>query len=269
MGSQVDKKTIQKALVGATMLATSPAWAKGSGAGTSEGGKNQLGVNHLSLDQFPARNATVCADETANTVKGGTNATPNDLTLAVDPFTDNFISVEFVVRDVVAHNQDYILYLVYSPTLSPSPQIPTPKSTNKLGLDTSALEIISVIDIPAQKLLAQGSTRLGAADPRPHSAVSFNFNFDTSTLPGFIRDNSKVYFQAALLSKRNFNAGNFSEMILSEVDTIGFVANNCSTDQMSVSNDDEGGYSKSTNIKVETIEVQSTTTTKSSSSSSY
>jgi len=28
MANQTDKKTIQKALVGATMLATSPAWAK-------------------------------------------------------------------------------------------------------------------------------------------------------------------------------------------------------------------------------------------------
>ena len=262
MGSQIDKKTIQKALVGATMLATSPAWAKGSGAGTSEGGKNQLGVNHLSLDQFPGRNATVCADETANAGKGGTNVTPNDLTIAVDPFKDNFISVKFVVRDVIAHNQDYILYLVYSPILSPTPQIPTPKSTNKLGLDRSALEIVSVIDIPAQKLLPQGSTRLGAADPRPHSAVSFNFNFDTGTLPGFIRDNSKIYFQAALLSKSNFNAGRFSEMILSEVDTIGFVANNCSAGQQAVGNNDDGGYTKSTNIKVENVEIQSTTTGK-------
>jgi hypothetical protein len=262
MGSQMKKKTIQNAVASTFLIATSPAWAKGSGAGTSEGGKNQLGVNHLSLDQFPGRNATVCADEAANTGKGGTNVTPNDLTIAVDPFKDNFISVEFVVRDVVAHNQDYILYLVYSPILSPTPQIPTPKSTNKLGLDRSALEIISVIDIPAQKLLPQGSTRLGAADPRPHSAVSFNFNFDTSTLPGFIRDNSKVYFQAALISKRNFNAGNFSEMILSEVDTIGFVQNNCTTGQQTVGNDDDGGYTKSTNITAENVEINSTTSGK-------
>ncbi|WP_069472698.1 hypothetical protein [Candidatus Marithrix sp. Canyon 246] len=258
MGSQNKKKTIQNTVAGGLLIATAPVFAKSGGAGATEGGKNQLGVNHLSLEQFPGRNATVCADETANTGKGGTNVTPNDLTIAVDPFEGNFISVEFVVRDVVAHNQDYILYLVYSPILSPTPQIPTPKSTNKLGLDRSALEIVSILDIPAQKLLPQGPTRLGAADPRPHSAVSFNFNFDTSTLPGFIRDNEKVYFQAALISKRNFNAGNFSEMILSEVDTIGFVANNCTAGQQTVGNDDEGGLTKSTNITAENVEINST-----------
>jgi hypothetical protein len=226
MANQMNKKTMQKALMGATMLATSPAWAKG-GDGTSEGGKSQLGVNHLTLEEIPGSNATVCADPNADGGKSGTNTIPNDLTIAVNPFEDNFIGVEFLVRDVIPHNSDYMLYLVYSPQLSPSPQIPTPKSKNKLGIDVTGLEIVAIMDIPAQKLLAQGSSRLGAADPRPRSAVSFSFNFDTSTLPGFIRDNSKVYFQAAILSKSNFNAGNFSEMILSEVDTIGFVANEC------------------------------------------
>jgi hypothetical protein len=243
MATQIDKKTMQKALVGATMLATSPAWAKGSGAGTSEGGKSQLGVNHLTLEEFAGSNASVCANPDANTTKGSTNVIPNDLTVAVDPFKDNFIAVEFLVRDVLAQSQDNMLILVYSPLLSPTPQIPTPKSTNKLGIDLSGLEIVAIMDIPAQKLLAQGSSRLGAADPRPHNAVSFNFNFDTSVLPGFIRDNGKVYFQAALLSKSNFNAGRFDEMILSEVDTIGFVANNCAAGDnvMNGTGGDKGG----------------------------
>lgn len=227
MANQLDKKTMQKALVGATLLATSPAWAKGGGDGTSEGGKSQLGVNHLTLEEFAGNNASVCANPDANTTKGSTNFIPNDLTVAVDPFKNNFIAVEFLVRDVLAQSQDNVLFLVYSTHLSPTPQIPTPKSINKLGIDLSALEIVAIMDIPAQRLLAQGSSRLGSADPRPHSAVSFNFNFDTSVLPGFMDDNSKVYFQAALLSKSNFNAGRFDEMILSEVDTIGFVANNC------------------------------------------
>ncbi|WP_069472697.1 hypothetical protein [Candidatus Marithrix sp. Canyon 246] len=227
MANQIDKKTMQKALVGATMLATSPAWAKGGGDGTSEGGKSQLGVNHLTLEEFAGNNASVCANPDANTTKGSTNTVPNDLTIAVDPFTHNFMAVEFLVRDVLAQGQDQMLFLVYSSQLSPTPQIPTPKSTNKLGIDLSGLEIVAIMDIPSQRLLTQGSSRLGAADPRPHSAVSFNFNFDTSVLPGFIRDNSKVYFQAALLSKSNYNAGRFDEMILSEVDTIGFVPNNC------------------------------------------
>ena len=256
MGSQIKKKTMQNAVAGGLLIATSSAWAKGGGAGTSEGGKSQLGVNQLSLEEFPGRNATVCADPNDNAGKGGSNTIPNDIDIAVDPFKNNFIGVEFVVRDIIAHNTDYILYLVYSPQLSPTPQMPTPKSTNKLGIDLSGLEIVAVMDIPAQKLLAQSSSRLGAADPRPHSAVSFSFNFDTSTLPGFVRDNSKVYFQAALLSKSNFNAGNFSEMILSEVDTVGFVANNCAAGNNSVSADNDDGLSKSGSVVPDNVQVQ-------------
>ncbi len=256
MGSQIKKKTMQNAVASTLLIATSPAWAKGGGAGTSEGGKSQLGVNQLSLEEFPGRNATVCADPNANAGKGGSNAIPNDLDIAVDPFKDNYIGVEFVVRDIIAHNTDYILYLVYSPQLSPTPQIPTPKSTNKLGVDLTSLEIVAVMDIPAQKLLAQSSTRLGAADPRPHSAVSFSFNFDTSTLPGFVRDNAKIYFQAALLSKSNFNAGRFSEMILSEVDTVGFVPNNCTAGSNSISADNDDGLSKSGSIVPDNVQVQ-------------
>jgi hypothetical protein len=134
--------------------------------------------------------------------------------------------------------------------------MPTPQSINKLGVDLTALEIVAVMDIPAQRLLAQGSTRLGAADPRPHSAVSFSFNFDTSTLSRFIRENSKVYFQAALLSKSNFNAGRFSEMILSEVDTIGFVANNCAAGSNSIGAGDDDGLSKSGSIVPDNVTVQ-------------
>jgi len=256
MGSQTKKKTIQNAVASTLLIATSPAWAKGGGAGTSQGGKSQLGVNHLSLDEFPGRNATVCADPNDNAGKGGSNAIPNDLNIAVDPFADNFIGVEFVVRDIIAHNTDYVLYLAYSTQLSPTPQIPTPRSTNSLDLDLSSSEIVAIMDIPAQSLLAQGSTRLGAADPRPHSAVSFSFNFDTSILPGFVRDNAKVYFQAALLSKSNFNAGRFSEMILSEVDTIGFVANNCAAGNNSIAAGDDDGLSKSGSIVPDNVQVQ-------------
>jgi hypothetical protein len=233
MANQTDKKTIQKALVGATMLATSPAWAKSDDGISAGGSKSQLGVNHLSLDEFPGNNATICAgysDDFDNNMfdKNRVNITPNNIAIVFDRVKeDNLIGIEFVVRDIVADNQDYILYLVYSTELSPTPQIRTPNSINKLGLDISALEIVGIMDIPAKKLLAQGSSSLGSADANPYSAVRFSFNFDNNTLPEFIRDNAKVYFQAALLTKSNFNAGNFSEMILSEVDTIEFTPFEC------------------------------------------
>lgn len=244
MSNQIDKKTIQKALVGATMLATTPAWAKGSGQGATEGGKNQLGVNHLSLEEFPGRNAIVCADPNEISGKGGTNTTPNDMTVAVDPFGKQ-VALEFVVRDVLANNEDYVLILAYSPHISSSPQYPTPQSTNKLGIDVTRAEIIAIMDIPAQQMMPQGPTRLGAADPTPHSAVTFSINLDNNTLPQFVNQNEKAYFQAALLSRANYNSGNlFQYMILSEVDTIGFVKNQCAEGSSTVSAGDDDGLTK-------------------------
>lgn len=244
MGSQTKKKTIQNAVASTFMIATAPVWAKGGGAGTTEGGKNQLGVNHLSLEQSPGRNAVVCADPNANVGKGGTNIMPNDLTIAINPFAKGQIALEFIVRDIINNSQNYILILAYSSQISPTPQIPTPTSTNKLQLDVNRTEIIAMMDIPAQKLLPQGATRLGAADPTPHSAVSFSINLSKQTLPTFINQNQKAYFQAALVTKADFESRNFEYMILSELDTVGFLENKCPDGSSTISAGEDDGMTK-------------------------
>ncbi|HAI68562.1 MAG TPA: hypothetical protein DCM38_03890 [Gammaproteobacteria bacterium] len=227
MSNTTTKKAIKKALIGATVLASAPAFAK-TGGGSTEG-KSQLGVNHLSLDLTPGRGVTACASDAQVATKTGSNLTPNDLILAVDPFASTYIEVGFHVRDIIASKDDHVLLLVYSPTTSPSPQIPTPKSENKLQLDVSALEILAIYNLPKQAMLSQPSTRLGAANPAPHSEVSFSVNLDTSTLPVFMQDNEKAHLQAALLTKSAFEAGQYDRMILSELDTIAFVKMTCPT----------------------------------------
>jgi len=246
MGSQTKKKTTQNTVAGGLLLiATAPVFAKGGGAGTTEGGKNQLGYNHLSLEQSPGRNAIVCADPNDNAGKGGTNIMPNDLTIAIDPFAKGQIALEFIVRDIIANNQDYILILAYSSQISPSPQVPTPISTKKLQLDINRAEIIGIMDIPAQQMLPQGATRLGAADPTPHSAVTFSINLSKQTLPTFINQNEKAYFQAALVPKTDFQSGNiFEYMILSELDTVGFLKNKCPDGSSTITAGDDDGMSK-------------------------
>ncbi|MCK5719447.1 MAG: hypothetical protein KAH84_05780 [Thiomargarita sp.] len=231
---------LKKTLVGATLLATSPAWAKGGG-GMSEGGKSQLGVNHLSLEVTPGYACAVCADVKAvENGKTASNLLPNDLTVAVDPFATSYIELTFTVRDILAQNRNHVLFLVYSPRTSPSPQIPTPRSENKLELDLSALEILAIYSIPSQTMLAQRPTRLGAANPSPHSSVSFSVNLDTSILPIFMRNSEKAYLQAALMTTEAFDNGQYDEMILSELDTIGFVQNQCPENNASIAVSEEG-----------------------------
>jgi hypothetical protein len=241
------KKAVKKALIGATVLASAPAFAK-TGGGTTEG-KSQLGVNHLSLDVTPGRGVTACASDAQVATKTGSNVTPNDLILAVDPFASSYIEIMFHVRDILASKDDHMLFLVYSPAISPSPQLPTPKSENKLQLDMSAMEILAIYNIPKQAMIAQPSTRLGAANPAPHSEVSFSVNLDTSTLPVFMQNNEKAYLQAALITKSAYEAGKLDQMILSELDMIGFAKMSCpeanpdtgeATDYAEVAVDDAG-----------------------------
>lgn len=222
-------KAVKKALMGATLIATSPAWGKpggpcNSGEGNAEGCKDQPGVNYLTLDEMPSANVRLCADEDSAATKTGGNIMPNNLNVVVDPFNDAYIEMEFIVGDIVANTQSHVLFLVYSPKLSPTPQIPTPRSKQKLKLDLAAMEIVGIYNVPALPLLPQRSTRIGAANPAPTSKVSFKVNLDTATLPVMMRQNENtVYFQAALLLEDKFKAGSYADMIMSEVDQMTFV----------------------------------------------
>lgn len=234
------KRILRNGVVTAAVLATSPVWAKGSGGGDRVG-KSTLGYNHLSLDVMPGYNAVVCTGtESLTKSKSGSNLTPNNLALAIDPFGGSRIELTFTVSDVLAQNNDSVLILVYSSATSPTPQIPTPTSKNKFHLDLAPLEILAMYDIPAQSYIVQNSTRLGAASPAPRSKVSFSVNLDTGTLPSFINNSEKAYLQAALISRKDFDRGAFENMILSELETLEFVKYTCPQGNSSVSADAQG-----------------------------
>ena len=235
--SNVNKKAFaKKALTGAVLLATSPAWGKGTGGGDTVG-KNQLGVTHLSMEIAPGAYASVCADQDALNGKTGSNIMPNTMSVTVDPFATRYIELVFQVRDILAQGQDNVLFLLYSPQKSPTPQIPTPKSLYGLELDMSAMEILAIYNIPAQKMVSQPKTRLGQANPAPHSTASFSVNLDTSILPTFMDGNEKAYLQAALLKKEDFDIQKYDNSILSGLDTLSFVPMTCPENNASISVD--------------------------------
>jgi hypothetical protein len=129
---------------------------------------------------------------------------------------------------MTASNQKRTLILAYSPQLSPSPQIPTPKSINKLELDLSSAEIVGIYNVSDFGMEVQPETRIGAGNPAPRVKWEFDINLDTSTVPTMIRSGEDtIYVQAALLPSDEFESGKFDNMILSEVDTIQFVPNEC------------------------------------------
>jgi hypothetical protein len=219
-----------KAVVSAALLSTkSTVFAENS----------QIGINHLSLDTSPGNNMTVCAEPSDIATKTGSNITPNNLTIAVAPFNSSSIKLIFTVHGILAQKES-ILFLSYSPQISPSPDIATPKSRNKLVLDASAMEILAMYNIPAQHILTCSSTRIGSINPSPHTAIKFSVNLNIRILPVLIENGDKAYFQAALLTKANYDEGRYDTMILSELDTLRFVENECPADHASVRMDEEG-----------------------------
>lgn len=218
----------KKTLMGAALLATAPT-VKATGQGVSEGGKSQRGVNHLTLEEAPLENITVCTSGKSMTaISGDFRYLPDKIAVAVNPFESNFIKMTFVVSHVTASDDEKVLFLVYSQKTSPSPQIPTPLSLEKLQLDLNSAEIVGHYQVPAFGMEAQNSTRIGAGNPAARVKWEFDINLDTSEIPTMMNSGTDtIYVQAGLLKKAEFDAGNFQNMILSEMDTIQFLPNEC------------------------------------------
>jgi hypothetical protein len=205
----------------------------GKGGSGEEGGKSQLGVNHLILEETPGHGAIICTPKEAETTtKTGSQLMPSDLIVAVDPFETKYFEIVFNVREMLVNEKDRVLLLLYSQELTQSPQIPTPKSINKFQLDLARCEVLGLYDIPAQSMFATNATRIGQANPASRSIVSLSVNLDTNILPVYMKKSGKsIYLQAALLSRSDLDAGNFETMILSEVDVISFVEMECPEDR--------------------------------------
>jgi hypothetical protein len=240
--SKANKKAIaKKALVGAALLAASSAcWANGDAGDNHLGEENQLGIDHLSLETVPGAYCTLCADQSALDGKTGSNIMPNTMSVAIDPFEARYVELVFLVRDILVQDKDHILLLLYSPKNSPSPQIPTPISLHELALDVPTLNILATYNIPAHQIIAQPTTRSEHENPAPRSIVSFRINLDSNRLLTFMYNREKIYLQAALLKKTDYNAGRYSSSILSELETLSFVEMTCPPNSIYAAEDRDG-----------------------------
>ncbi len=221
----------KKKFLGAALLATtSTVKAAGTGQGVSEGGKSQLGVNHLTLEELPSENIKICLPEgmSKTAENGNFHFMPNSISVVIPPFESNTVKLGFVVSHMISHQDDHVLILIYSQKKTLEPQILTPKSLNKLGLDLDSMKIVGLYNIPALNMEPQAKTPIGLANPAPRSKIEFDVNLDTASIPNIMSDGvNEIYLQAALLKKSDFTSGTFDMMILSEVDTIRFEQNEC------------------------------------------
>jgi len=213
-----------KKLVAASLLAISPSL---KAAGDSSGGKTQIGRNLLILDEIPVEGVHFCIP--ANRPTETYTFSPNVMSVAVPVFETTNIKMNFVVSDVLHDDRDRVLVLLYSTSLSPSPQILTPISKKKFEINLTGAEILGIHHIPAQTMLPQLDTRIGLGITGSSTKFGFGVNLNAQKISVLIGNGQNtIYVQAGLLNKADFDSGNYSNsLILSEVDTIKFVANQC------------------------------------------
>lgn len=214
-----------KKVVAASLLAISPSL---KAAGDSSGSKTQIGRNLLILDEVPVEGVKFCIPAGSKSSENYT-VSPNVMSIAVPAFETTNIRMNFVVSDVLHDDRDRVLVLLYSTTLSPSPQIPTPQSKRKFELNLTGAEVLGVHHIPAQAMLPQMDTRIGLGITGSSTKFGFGVNLNAQKISVLIGNGQNtIYVQAGLLYKNDFDSGNYSSsLILSEVDTIKFVANQC------------------------------------------
>ncbi|GEM_PF-2632247 len=202
----------------------------------------RLGVDYLSLDEIPTQNVTVCVPPRQQATDQFTGLIPDTLWIAVDSSQRKTVKMSFMVSEMTATDEDRVLFLVYSPSTSPSPQIITTEEGPELGVNTNEFETLGYYQIPALSTKRQTPTKVGLADPNPTTKVTVNINFDQSKIDEMIRRGKEtIYVQAGLIRKTDLQAGLLENMILSEMDALIFVANECPAGVVKTYQADEAG----------------------------
>jgi len=238
-----NSKTLKTTVLSVTALAASSAWGKSGGFGDTG---PRLGVDFLTLDELPIQNATLCLPANDATKEFGGLSADNP-SIVVDSSKGDRIMVSFIVSEMTATDEDRLLFLVYSPRTTPSPGIPTTEDGPELGLALSELQILGFYHVPALGLAEQQKTKVGQAQATPTNKMTVNVNFEESKIDEMIRRGKEtIYIQAALIRTTDYQAGLLENMILSEMDSLTFVPNECPAGTVdSYEADDEGNIGKS------------------------
>jgi len=220
------QKTLKTSVLGVTALAASSAWGK-TPAGLTGGG---LGIDYLSLDEIPTQHVTTCEPpkNEAERKESFTGLFSDKLWIAVDLSERRTHRVSFIVSEMVATDEDRVLFLVYSTRTSPSPFYFTTDDGPELGLEMTEMEVLGMYNIPALIRGQAPENKVGLAVPTPASKMTVHFNFDARKIEDMIRlDKETIHVQAALIKVSDLESEKFENMILSEMDSLTFVPNEC------------------------------------------
>lgn len=243
------KKLLAKVLGGKLLIAAHAA---------SAGGKSTLGTSRLSMDEFPVANANVCYS--TNQQINNAQVVPNTLTVAI-PSGATSVSMAFSVGDVIANGQNQVLVLVYSNTQTSQAAFTSTVSDYQLGIPLANIGVLGLYNLPAIQSQPQTSTRIGTADSKVTSKLVFNISLDPAKLAALqASGQNQLFFQAGLVSKSDFDAGNFSGMLFSEVDALTFIQGACPSGNAVISANGTGGKTTTASNNAASVSKSATPT---------
>ncbi|SEH05026.1 hypothetical protein [Candidatus Venteria ishoeyi] len=266
----MSKKVMSKknVLAGAALLTAAGVKAEANDACVQEvntgglvGSKLSLGYNHLTLDESPAQNVTVCTpnNDIWDTKTGRTQTMPDEMSVAVQLGQTHTTQLRFTIGDIVPEDNDRYLFLLAGTSRLPSPSFDSTRSVYKFCLG-GQVEWLAWYDIPKRTISEQEETAflartvnsIGMADYNQADKVVVKFNFENAKLSTFLASGeSTLYVQAGLIDKKEWDdamAGkgiNIDSLIFSEIDKITLMNGSCPDGYTAQTADDDGLLSSS------------------------
>lgn len=180
-----------------------------------------VGIDRLVLDEQPNSNVTLCYSGSS---KSSSMAATTD-TLNIAPQSGaTSVQVDFSVASIQPNTAGLpmVLFLAYSSTQETTAQL-TSKNTSYPFLLGGGLQILAAYSLQPMTIQEQGETTIGQAQGEPSAKLTFSVALDMTKINALIASNAnKLYFQAGLMTQDGLDRGDFSTLILSEVDTIEF-----------------------------------------------
>lgn len=253
----IEKKKLLIKLLGGKLLITAHA--------AFAGGKSTMGTSRLSIDEFPVANANVCYS--VNQPINNAQVVPDTLTVAL-PSSTTSVSMAFTVGDIIAGDQDQLLFLVYSNTQTSQAAFTSTVSDYQIGIPLENIGVLGLYTLPAIKSQPQTTSAIGQADSNVKSKLIFNITLDPVKIAALqASGQNQLFFQAGLISGSDFSAGNFSNMLMSEVDAVSFIQGACPSGDASIYADGAGGKTTTASNNISLSKSSSSTNMDGKSSS--
>jgi hypothetical protein len=183
-------------------------------------GKSQINIAAIRVEPALAKQIKQCPSNVANlTVQPKPHRVAS---LTFDPQEKQSIKLKFTLSPIMTTTEERVLVLLYSQCLSSQPQLETPNSDNKLALDINDVKILDTYQLAAKPEQAPNQAK-SALTP-----ITLDIDLELDKLRQQVEaGNDTFYFQAAMLSKADYDGRHYSEMVLSPLEAVNFTPKDC------------------------------------------